>query len=175
MHSRTISIENSYNAYVDFVHSVIIHEQRLGDALTLVVTSSRTNRIDVATIGFRLRVNFWIAVNFRRTRQQDSGTAALGHSQHVDRSQYAGLDRLDWIELVMTWGSGASHMIDLVDFQENRQGHVVSDQFEIRFAKQMDNVRLLAGEKVVQATQLGDRSPMSILLLSRALRKKSVL
>jgi hypothetical protein len=45
-------------------------------------------------------------------------------------------------------------MIDLVDFQENRQGHVVSDQFEIRFAKQMDNVRLLAGEKVVQTNDI---------------------
>ena len=46
---------------------------------------------------------------------------------------------------------GASQVVDFVDLQQNRLCDVVADQLEVRAVEQMGDVRLLAGEKIVQA------------------------
>ena len=45
-------------------------------------------------------------------------------------------------------------MIDLVDFEEDRQRHVVANQFKVGLVEQVNNVRLLARKKVVQADDI---------------------
>jgi hypothetical protein len=45
----------------------------------------------------------------------------------------------------------AGEVVDLVDFEPDRHRHVVPDQLEVGFAQQVGDVRLLAGEKVVEA------------------------
>ena len=64
---------------------------------------------------------------------------------------HRGLHRLDGVVLVVARRGGAGQVVDLVDFQEDRQRDVVADQFEVRLAQQVGDVRLLAGEEVVQA------------------------
>ena len=96
-------------------------------------------------------MDFGIAVNFAGAGLQDPRAAAFGDSQHVDRAEHAGLDRLDRIELVVPGGGRTSHVVDLVDLQKDRQRDVVPNQLKVRFAQQMRDVRLLAGEEIVQA------------------------
>ncbi len=76
-------------------------------------------------------MNQWIAVDFARTRQENTGSATLGHSEHIDRAHHRCLDRLDGVELIMAWGCRAGHVIDLIHFQEDRQRHIVTNQLEI--------------------------------------------
>ncbi len=95
-------------------------------------------------------MDFRVTVDFRCAGQQNFGTAALGHPEHVDRTHHAGLDGLDRVELVMARGGGASQVVDLVDFQKDRQRHVVPNQFKIGFAQQMSHIGFLAGEEVIQ-------------------------
>ena len=92
-----------------------------------------------------------IAVDFAGRGLQHLRPAALGHAQHVDRPHHRGLHRLDGIVLVVARRGGAGQVVDLVDLQQDRQRHVVANQLEVRPAEQMGDVRLLAGEEVVEA------------------------
>ncbi len=51
----------------------------------------------------------------------------------------------------MSGRGGTGEIVDLIDFQEDRQRHVVADQLEVRTWQQVGDVRLLAGEEVVEA------------------------
>ena len=51
----------------------------------------------------------------------------------------------------MAGGRRTGEIVDFVDFQPDRQGDVVADQFEVRPRQEMYDVRLLAGEEIVQA------------------------
>ena len=55
------------------------------------------------------------------------------------------------IELVVAGGGGAGQVVDLIDLQPDRLRDVVPDQVEIRPAEQVGDVRLLAGEEIVEA------------------------
>ena len=49
---------------------------------------------------------------------------------------------------------GASHVVDLIDFQKDWQRDVVPDQFKVRAVQQVNNVSLLAGKEIVQADHI---------------------
>ena len=51
----------------------------------------------------------------------------------------------------MAGRGGTRQVVDLVHLQEDRQRNVVADQLEVRAGQQMGDIRLLAGEEVVQA------------------------
>ena len=63
MHARTISIEYPRDFYRQTMLAPIIEEQCLRASFTLVIAGARSNRIDVAPIILRLRVNVRIAVD----------------------------------------------------------------------------------------------------------------
>src|SRR5437763_7938131 len=69
------------NASSDSLHSlqhyladatVVVHHQRLAEALPLVVAPADPDRIDVAPVRFRLRMDTRLAVHLRSGRLQDS-------------------------------------------------------------------------------------------------------
>lgn len=45
---------------------------------------------------------------------------------------------------------GAGHVINLIDFEEDREGHIVSNQLEVRSREQVCDIRLLCSEEVIQ-------------------------
>ena len=92
-----------------------------------------------------------IAVDLAGRGLQHLRPASLGHAQHVDRPHHRGLHGLDGVVLVMARRGGTGQIVDLVDLQEDRQRNVVADQLEVGAAEQVGDVRLLAGEEVVQA------------------------
>ena len=131
--------------------AAIIHEQRLGAALALVVAGARADRIDPAPIAFLLRVHLGIAIDLAGRGLEDLGLHALGEPQHVDRAVDRGLGRLHRVDLILYRRGRAGEIVDFVALQIERHGHVVADEIEARMAEQVRDVRLAAGEQIVDA------------------------
>lgn len=92
----------------------------------------------------------------KRARQR------LRQAEHVDHADGRGLDRLDRIELVRDRRGRTGEVVNLVAFDNQRMHDVVPDQFEVRIADQVLNVRLAAGEKVVDADDVVSASDQPV-------------
>jgi hypothetical protein len=66
----------------------------------------------------------------------------------------AGFRRLNRIMLIMDRGSGTCQVIDAINLHVQREGNVVTDQFESRICEEMLYVSLAAGEKIVYANHI---------------------
>ena len=66
----------------------------------------------------------------------------------------ATFDRLYGIVLIVDRRSGAGEVIDLIDLQQDGLDHIMADQFKVRFAQQVANILLLAGEEVIEADDI---------------------
>src|SRR5262245_37464879 len=49
---------------------------------------------------------------------------------------------------------GTGEVVDLIDFKPQRMRDIVADEFKVRLVQQMLDVRLLAGEEVVNANDI---------------------
>ena len=151
MHPRAIRVEDPHDPHVHPVGSVVVHEERLGSPLPLVVAGAWTDRVHRAAITLRLRMHLRIAVDLARRGLQHLRPATLGHAEHVDRAHHRRLHRLDRVVLVMARGGRAGEVVDLVHFQPERMDDVVPQQFEVGLREQVGDVRLLTREEVVDA------------------------
>ena len=133
---------------------MIVEEQRLGAALALVIAGARTDRVDVAPIFLRLRVDVRIAIDLARRSLEDLALQPLGEAEHVDRAVHAGLGRLHGIVLVVDRRCRTGEIVDLVDLDIERHRDVVPHEFEARLAMQVVEVALGPGEQVVDAQHL---------------------
>ena len=79
---------------------------------------------------------------------------ALREAEHVDGAVHAGLGRLHGIVLVVNGGGGAREIVDLIDLDIEREGHVVTHQLETRIAERCSDVVAAAGEEIVDAEHL---------------------
>src|SRR5690606_5446464 len=132
MHAGTVGVEYASNANVDAKLAMIVKEQSFGAALALVITGSRTDRIDAATIAFYLRVDSRITVDFACRCLKHARPRPFGQAKHVNRTMYAGLDGLHRIELVVYRRGGTSEIVNLVDFDIERKGNVVPEELKTR-------------------------------------------
>jgi hypothetical protein len=150
-HPRSVGVEDAHDLGIDVVLPMVVHHQRFGDALALVVTRSHSDRIDVAPVTFGLRMLLRVAIDFAGRGQQDARVDPLGEAQHVDRAHHAGLDGLDRIVLVMDRRGGTRQMKNAIDLEQDRLDEIVAHQLEIAAGDQMADVGALAAEKIVQA------------------------
>jgi hypothetical protein len=132
----------------------IVEEKGLGATLAFVVTGSRPDRIDVAPIFLRLRMDVGIAIDLRRRGLQNLGAQPLGEAEHVDGTVHTGLRRLHRIVLVVNGRGRASKIVDLVDLDIERERHVVAHQLEALTIEEMGDVALGASEEVVDADDI---------------------
>ena len=112
---------------VDAVLAVVVHHQRLGHPLSLVVTAADADGVDVAPVAFLLGMDLGVPVDLRGRGQEDPGLDPLGQAEHVDRPHDVGLDGLDGIVLVVDGRGRAGQVVDLVDLDEERVDDVVAD------------------------------------------------
>ena len=133
---------------------MVVKEKGLGAAFALVVTGADPDRVDVAPIGFGLRVDRGIAVDLGGRSLEDAGIHPLGKTQAVDGSHNRGLGGLDRIELVMNRRGGAGEIVDLVHFQLKGIHDIVPHQLEVRIVHQMGDVDLSPRKEVVHADNL---------------------
>jgi hypothetical protein len=132
------------------VLAAVVEEQRLGAAFALVVAGARTDGVDVAPVVLGLGVDGRVAVDFAGRGLENLGFDALGQAEHVDGAVHAGFGGLHGVELVVDRRGRAGQVIDLVDFDIEREGDVVAHQLEIRVVEEMGDVVLGAGEEVVE-------------------------
>src|SRR5690606_34283576 len=82
-HSRPVSVENTHDTRIDAALAMVIHHQRLGDALAFVITASEADRVHIAPISFRLRMLDRVAVNLARRCLQNSRLYAFCEAEHI--------------------------------------------------------------------------------------------
>ena len=150
MHARSVGVEDTRDLDTQVVLPSIIEEQRFRAAFAFIVAGARSDRINVAPIVFGLRMNAWIAINLRSRRLQDLCPHTLGKPEHVDGAMHAGFGRLYRIALVVNWRCRAGKIVDLVDFDIEREGHVVAHQFKALVIEQMLDIAPRAAEEVVE-------------------------
>ena len=85
---------------------------------------------------------------------EDFGVASFGHATGVDSTHDGGLHCFDWVVLVVTRGCGAGEVVDFIDFQPDRVGDVVADEFKIFVVQQMDDIGFLRSEEVVETDDI---------------------
>ena len=85
---------------------------------------------------------------------EDLAAQALGQPEHVDGAMHAGLGRLNRVVLVMHGRGRTGEIVDFVDLDIERKGHVVAHELEPWVAVQVVDVALRAGEQVVEADHL---------------------
>src|SRR5450759_3124124 len=137
MHARTISIKDPRHLNAEIVLAPIVEKESLGATFAFIVAGARPNWIDVAPIVFGLRVNDRVTVDLRRGGLQNLCLYALGQPEHVDGSVYAGLGHLHGIELVVDWRGGAGEIINLVDFNIEREAHLVAQKLKERIGQKL--------------------------------------
>ncbi|OQA17906.1 MAG: hypothetical protein BWY63_02219 [Chloroflexi bacterium ADurb.Bin360] len=78
-HTWTIRVEDTHDARVHIVIAVICHRKGLSKTLTFIIDPTRTDRIYITPVIFRLRMHQWITIDFRSGCQQE--TRLLGERQ----------------------------------------------------------------------------------------------
>jgi len=119
MHAGAVSVKDAIDTDIDFVLAMIIHTQGLGYAFAFVVTTSRSDRVNISQVSFGLGVNFRITIDFRSGGLQKTGVMFLGQTKHVDHPFGIGFDGADRVVLVVDRGSGAGQVVYLVDWLVN--------------------------------------------------------
>ena len=151
MHARPVGVEDARDLDVKPMLPVIVEKQGFGTAFAFVVTGARSVRIDVAPIILTLRMDGRVAVNLGGRCLENPAFEALGKAQHVDGPVHARLGRLHWIVLIVDGRGRASEVIDFVDFDIERKGHIVPQELKAGIADQMLDIPLGAGEEIVGA------------------------
>jgi len=154
VHARAVGVEDACHLDVHAVLAAVVEEQRLGAALAFVVARARANRVHLAPVAFRLRMDFRVAIHLAGGGLKDPRAGALGEPQHVDRAMHAGLGGLHRIVLIVNRRGRASQIVDLVHFDIEREGHIMAHQLEVRVIEQMGDIVLGASEEVVETDDI---------------------
>ena len=88
-------VEDPHDSHVEVVVAVVGHRHRLGVALGLVVHAARADRVDVAPVRLRLRVDQRVAVHLRRRGEEEAGPLGVGQPEAVVGAEAADLEDLD--------------------------------------------------------------------------------
>jgi len=112
VHPGTKSVEDSSDSNINTVLPHVTVSQGLGNSLSLVITCSGTDTVDVTPVFFSLRVLLWVTVDFRGGSDEETGLGSLGETEHVEGTHERGLDGLDSVVLVVRGRGGACEMVD---------------------------------------------------------------
>ena len=150
-HPGAIGVENSNDANIHTVFSMVVEKKSFRTSLPLVVAGSGANRVYVPSVGFRLRVYVRVSVYFRGGSLQDTSLHSFGQTQAIDGSHDRSFRRLDGIVLVMNGRSRASEVEDSVDLRLERIHYVVPKEFKSPLFQQVFHIASTPREEVVQA------------------------
>lgn len=112
------------------------------------------DRIDAAPVFFGLRMYLRIAVDLAVGGLQNVGRDALGETKHVDCVMHACLDRLHAIELLVNRTDRVGEIENAIDLDVEREGDIVTDQFELRVIEQVRDIAFRSREEIIQAENI---------------------
>src|SRR5207253_3016766 len=114
-HARAVRVEDSDDARVQPVRAMVGHRQGFGEALGFVVRAPRTDRVDVAPVRFRLRVDLGIAVHLAGGGDQVSRPVRLGDAERVQGADAIDLEGVNGMPQIVPGAGGTGEMQDEVD------------------------------------------------------------
>ena len=155
MHPRTVCVEDTRNLYLHSMLSIIVKEQSLCAALTLIIAGARTNRVHISPILFTLRMHLGIAVDFRCRGLENFGTHALGQTEHIDCAMNRCLGGLNRVKLIVYWAGWTRQIENLIDFYKQRKRHIVAHHFKSRVAQKVGNICASPSEEIIHAQDIG--------------------
>ena len=151
-HARTIRVEYPDDAGVDAMVSVIGHRHGFGKPLRLVIDTARPDRVHVAPIRLRLRMDERIAIHFAGAGDEEARPLGQRNPERVVRAERPDLQRLDR-ELEIVHRAGRRRKVEHpVEFA----GHlgVIRDVFlhegEPRFVREVRQVVAVPRDEVVE-------------------------
>ncbi|CUX63599.1 hypothetical protein AGR5A_Lc90192 [Agrobacterium genomosp. 5 str. CFBP 6626] len=150
-HARPIGVEDASHLDIDTVAAVIIEKQRLSAAFPFIVASSRPDCIYITEIGFRLRIDERVAIDFRCRRLHHGCTASAGNFQHVDRAKHIGEQGADGIALIIRRRGRRGEVEDQRDIDVIGFAHIVLNQQKALIVAQMFDICGSSGRKIVEA------------------------
>jgi hypothetical protein len=62
---------------------------------------------------------------------------------------HAGFGRLDRIELIVNWTSGTGEIVNLINFNIERKGHIVTHYLKVVMGEEVRNVAPSSGKEVI--------------------------
>ena len=131
--------------------AVIRHGHRFGEPLRFVVNTARSDRVYVAPVVFRLRMNQRIAVAFRRRRQNERRLLRLREPERVMRPERAHFQRRDRQLQVIDRAGRRREMENVIDLvlDQDVTRDVVLDESEILVPAQVRDVRRVPRDEVI--------------------------
>jgi len=156
-HARTISVEDARHARVATLGSEIIKRQRLGGAFAFIVAGAWTGGIHVAPIALLLGMHLWIAIDLAGGGEQETRRVSLSQGEKMMRAHDAGHQRVFRIGLVVWRRRGASEIEDIRQPasgsrqpRRRRVGDVRLDEVEARFAFEVPQILIAAGDEIIE-------------------------
>ena len=133
--------------------AVVGHGKGLGRAFPLVVDRPRSDRVDVAPIGFRLRMDLGIAVDLRGRGEQEDRLLGAGEAEHVVGAQGADFERRNRVIGVIDGRCGRGKVQDGIDgaVEIERFADIVLNRLEGAVAAQLSDIGRHPGDKVIDA------------------------
>ena len=162
MHAWAVSVENARHLDGHVELTVVVEEERFRATLAFVVARARANRIDVSPVILALRMDIRVAIDLAGRGLQDPGSRAAREAQHVDGAVHARFRGLHGVKLIVDRRRRACEVVDLVDFDIDRESHVVANELEARVVEQMRDVVTRTGEEIVQADDVAALFEQSI-------------
>ena len=102
-------------------------------------------------VTFFLRMNLRVTIHFTGGSLKNSGLNSLGQTQHVNGTHDTGLDCFYGIILVVNRRSRAGQIVNLIDLDVEREGHVMADDLEPGVADETINIDFRTRVVVVDA------------------------
>ena len=132
MHSGTVGVKDTGHFDFKLMLAKVIEKKGFCTSLSLIVAGTWPDAVHVSVIGFGLGMNRRITINLRSRSLKNFGLDPFGKPQHVDGAVNIDLGGLNRVVLVMNGGCRAGQVVNLLDFQIQRKGDVVPEQFKIR-------------------------------------------
>ena len=149
MHVGPVGIKDSGYLDAQPVLAMVIEEKRLGATFALVVTRSRSFRIDVAPIGLRLGVDLRVAIHLAGGCLENPRLDAFCQAQHVDGAVHTGLGGLYRVKLIMDGRRRAGQVVNLVHLHIEGIGNIMTHEFEVVIVEQRQDIVSCPSEEIV--------------------------
>jgi hypothetical protein len=142
---------------------MIVHKECFGTSFSLIIAGTYPDGIYIAPVGFGLGMYSWVPIHLTGGCLEDASAAATREAKHIDRTVDTDLRRLHRIKLVMNGAGRAGEIENLVDFNIERMGHVVTHHLEISVVEKMSNIAACSGVVVVNAEHfaVGSKQPFT--------------
>lgn len=154
--SRAVSVEDPNDPHVDTPPTVVRHDHRLGETLGLVIHATRTERIHIPPVLFRLRMDARVAIDLTCRSMHEPAPLLDRQAQHLLGADRADTERLHRQPRIPRRRSGTGEVEDEIDFpvDHERFTDVLTAEGEPCIIDQMTDIPFVSSAQIVDRHNL---------------------